>query len=295
MRKKLVYNMGISSSSPPVASSSPDRSAQILTFLEEADGWCSGEDLSRHLGISRAAISKHVASLRHDGHAIAAATRRGYRLLVKHEPLTVPTLTQGLETRIFGQAGWTLFEETSSTSHEAVRQAMDGMSQGSIIFAERQTRGRGRKGHNWFSAPRGLQFSLVLRPDPHTWDADILTELGVLAVAESLKECGFEPHCKLPNDVLLQGRKVAGVLAETGFRGAEPEWAVLGIGCNINALPEEFPEDLRAVSTSLLAESGRVTDRAAVLRSILEHLEDDYLRMQRGELDVAALRAHFSR
>ncbi len=272
------------------------RPRQILAFLEEAEGWCSGEAISRRLGISRAAVGKHVAALRREGHAVAAATRRGYRLLAKCDRLDGSALSRDMPTQVLGKQGWTVCATTTSTNHEAVRLALEGTPEGHVILAEHQTRGRGRQGHDWFSAPRGLQFSVILRPGRQQGDAEALTRLGVLAAAEGVRELtGLDPEPKPPNDVLLRGRKVVGVLVETGFRGGEPEWAVLGIGCNVNALPEDFPENLRPVATSLLAESGAPQDRAALLGAMLVHLERGYTRLLRGELDAAALSAQIFR
>jgi len=262
----------------------------ILTTLEESGAWCSGEDLAARLGVSRAAVSKHVNGLRAGGHAIEAATRRGYRLLARRDELNGAFLAASLRTRIFGKNDWHILEETTSTSHDAVRLANQGAAEGCVILAERQTQGRGRKGHAWISLPRGLQFSVLLRPQARTWDAGLLTGLGALAVARAVeKHTGLAPYFKPPNDVHINGRKLAGVLVETGLRGEEPDWAVIGIGCNVNALPEDFPaderlEDGRCRFTSILAESGRGVSRVLLLASILECLEDFYQRMQRGEI-----------
>ncbi len=152
-----------------------------------------------------------------------------------------------------------------------------------MILAEHQTQGRGRKGDVWRSLPRGLQFSVLLRPDARTWNAAAMTGLAALAVARAVADLtALEPFVKAPNDVHIKGRKLAGTLVETGLRGDEPDWAVVGIGCNVNALPEDFPpeeclEDGRPRFTSLLAETGRCLSRPALLASILEHLEALYL------------------
>ena len=272
--------------------------SQILTLLEERDAWCSGEAIAGQLGISRAAVGKHVACLRADDHAIAAATRRGYRLLARRDLLDGAALAASLPTRIFGKTAWHILEETTSTNHDAVRLANEGCAEGCVIVAERQTQGRGRKGHVWRSLPRGLQFSVLLRPEACSWNAALLTGLAALAVARAVREVtGLTPCVKPPNDVHIGGRKLAGVLVETGLRGDEPDWAVLGIGCNVNALPEDFPpeerlEDGRPRFTSLLEETGRFVSRPALLAVMLEHLEKAYVGMRSGEVrdaDPAAL------
>ena len=228
-------------------------------------------------------MAKHVARLRAEGHAIEAVTRRGYRLLAERDALDGPALGAGLRTRVFGKTGWRVLEETTSTSLEGARLASEGAGEGFVIVAERQTRGRGRKGHDWISLPRGLQFSVILRPETAGWDAELFTRLGTLAVAGAIRDgAGLEPECKAPNDVLVNGRKIAGILVETGMRGPDPEWAVIGIGCNINALREDFPEESRGRFTSTLVETGRVLSRASLLSSMLETLERLYDRMRKG-------------
>jgi BirA family biotin operon repressor/biotin-[acetyl-CoA-carboxylase] ligase len=133
--------------------------------------------------------------------------------------------------------------------------------------------------------PRGLQFSVILRPEPAVWNAEFLTNLGVLAVARTLRtHAGLEVGRKAPTDVLLGGRKIAGILVETGMRGPDPEWAVIGIGCNVNALPEDFPEESRGLFTSSLVETGRVLSRATLLTSILQELERLYEHMRNGAM-----------
>lgn len=258
-----------------------DRPERILELLEEVRDWRSGEEISGLLGISRAAVAKHVAILRTRNHAIASLTRRGYRLLVRNDPLEVTAVQSALQTKCLGREEWHIFEEITSTNNKAVRLAMEGAPEGSVVFAERQTKGHGRKGKAWFSAPRGLQFSIVLRPKRPETILEHLHPLGTLAVAEALKEIsGLEVQVKAPNDVLINGRKAAGVLTVTGFRAEEPDWAVLGIGCNVNALAEDFPQDLRERITSPLIEGAPPLSRTILLATILNRLDFWYAALQ---------------
>lgn len=260
------------------------RAEHILGLLEETGDWCSGERLSALLGISRAAVAKRIAGLRRHGHVIQSVTGRGHRLLLKKEDLDPVVVKDNLRTRSMGRGEWHMHAETTSSSDEAIRLALAGAAEGSVVVAESQSRGRGRKGHFWFSAPRGLMFSVLLRPSAPTATPARLTRLGVLAVAEAVEErTGLCPTIKTPNDVLIGRRKMAGVLLETGMRGGEPDWAVLGIGCNVNALPEEFPAALRNSATSVFAESGRAACRAGLLAAILNRLEFWYERLESGD------------
>lgn len=254
----------------------------ILLMLEEATAWLSGEDISRRLGFSRAAVAKHVNALRSEGHAIEAVTRKGYRLLAKRDALSAATVVPCLDTNTFGQVGWNVLETTASTNLEAVYSAGEGAPEGYIVVAESQTKGRGRKGHDWFTVPRGIQFSVVLYPEASFWNAEEFTRLGALAVADAVKALtGLDAVFKTPNDVLLNRKKIAGVLVETGYRGSEPEWAVIGIGCNANALPGDFPESVRHKVTSIFAESGTAVSRAELLATILNRLEPAYAALRK--------------
>ena len=264
-----------------------DRPERILDLLEESGDWRSGEEISGLLGVSRAAVAKHVAVLRGRGHAIASLTRRGYRLLVRNDPLEAAAVQSALHTKTLGRASWHVFAETSSTNNEAARLAMEGAPEGVVVFAERQTKGHGRKGKAWFSAPRGLQFSVILRPDLPARSLDLLHALGVLAVAGALEAaCPLPVRGKAPNDVLINGRKTAGVLAVTGFRAEEPDWAVLGIGCNVNALADDFPPELQGRVTSPLAEGAAPLSRAALLAAVLDRLEHWYDILRNGGTDA---------
>lgn len=260
------------------------RAEHILRLLEEDGSWCSGEKLSALLGISRAAVAKQIAGLRLRGHAIQSVSGRGHRLLLKKENLDPAGMGKSLRTRHIGRGEWHVLAETTSSSDEAIRLALSGAASGSVVVAERQSRGRGRKGHLWFSAPHGLMFSVLLRPAMPAANLAWLTPLGVLAVAEALEErTDLSPTVKAPNDVLIGRRKVAGVLLETGMRGGEPDWAVLGIGCNVNTLPEEFPPALQQDITSIFAESGRAVSRAELLAAILNRLEFWHERLESGD------------
>lgn len=250
-----------------------DRAAAILLLLAEHGGWVSGEELSRVFGITRAAIAKHISRLRGLGNVIEAAPRRGYRLLVRNDgdDLAVPPPLPGC--LVMGRGRWLFTEETTSTSNEAARLAMEGDPEGSLAIAERQSMGRGRKGKDWHSLPRSLQFSVVLRPS-EPLGQELVCRMGAVCVAEALESAaGVSVRLKAPNDVLLNGRKLCGVLVEAGYRADERDWIVLGIGCNVNAVLDDIPAQLRGKITSLFLETGRETSRRLLLSAILARLE----------------------
>ena len=264
---------------------------QILTLLRASQGWCSGEAISRELGMSRAAIAKHIAVLRDEGYEIEAAPRRGYHLL-PGEAYTEAMTRYNLHTRVIGQGKWLWLKETASTNQEAVKLATSGAPDGSIVVAVRQHAGRGRRGREWFTAPGSLAFSVLLRA-PQERDVeygapssgslptnlranaipDFLLRL-LTAVADAVRQTtGVTVQIKKPNDLLINRRKCCGVLVETGTEMDEVTWLILGIGLNVNALETDFPPALRESVTSLRTATGSHVGRAPLLRAILHALD----------------------
>lgn len=254
----------------PPKSDMPDR---ILDLLGEDGAWRSGEELAGLLGVSRAAIGKHAAALRRAGHVIMASTRKGYALLVRHEPVDEAAVRRRLRTRLVGRTGWRNLAEAASSNNEAIAWALAGAPAGAVVTAERQTGGKGRIGHAWFSSPHGLHFSLILRPGTADESAILGRMLSAIGRAVEI-EAGVKTSIKRPNDLLADGRKIAGVLTESGLRGDAPDWLVVGVGCNVNVQPEEFPAAIKAKAASLYEITGRAVSRNALLAAILNQFEE---------------------
>ena len=259
------------------------RRERILTLLELSGGWCSGEFISAQLGISRAAVAKHMAILRSFGHCIESAPRRGYRLAVKMDCLSRECMDGLLVTSVLGKKEWRYLNETTSTNKIAALWAVEDAEEGGLVLAEHQVSGRGTKGSSWHTTPRGLQFSVIFRPAIKENITEVFTMLGTVAVTEAVRRlCPLKPVIKAPNDVLINGRKVCGVLVEVGLLDGDAAWAVLGIGCNVNAQSSDFPNELSLLATSLLVEGGTPVSRQALLAVILERLEFWYGCIRQG-------------
>ena len=247
-------------------------SAGIVDVLAGGDRWHSGEELARVFGVSRAAIGKHVAGLRKAGHIIEASTNKGYFLLVKYEPVDREIVHNHLRTRIIGKSGWRTLSETTSTNNDAIAWALADAPAGSIVTAEKQTHGKGRIGHEWFSSIHGLQFSIILRPK--VIDEPALVKHMLSAISKAIEmRAAVRSTIKEPNDLLAGGKKIAGVLAESGRRGNEIDWLVLGAGCNVNVPLHAFPDGIREKSTSIHEASGRFTGKSLLLADILNGFE----------------------
>ncbi len=247
----------------------------VLAFLAEAgDEFVSGEAISDKLGLTRAAVWKHVEALRAQGYRIDAVPARGYRLAAVPDRLTPLEIRPLLNTHDLGQVlHW--YEEIGSTSDRAKELADEGAEHGEVVIAEAQTAGRGRRGRVWVSPPRrNLYFSVVLRPDLPPARAPELTLVASLALCDALRQAGVAAGIKWPNDVLASGRKIAGVLTELAAEPDRVHWVVLGVGVNVNARREDFPEELRDEATSVLIERGQPAPRALLAAACFTALED---------------------
>jgi BirA family transcriptional regulator, biotin operon repressor / biotin---[acetyl-CoA-carboxylase] ligase len=256
---------------PPEPSNSEEL---VLAFLAESgDDFVSGEAISDKLGLTRTAVWKHVNALRAQGYRIDALPARGYRLAEIPDRLTALELRPLLNTHDLGQVLHS-FETLPSTSDRAKDLADEGAAHGEVVIAETQTAGRGRRGRTWSSPPRkNLYFSAVLRPDLMPSRAAELTLVASLAICDALRQAGVAAGIKWPNDVLAGGKKIAGILTELAAEPDRVHWVVVGVGVNVNARAEDFPEELRPEATSILLERGEPAPRALFAAACLTALE----------------------
>ena len=246
----------------------------VLGFLAEAgDDFTSGEMLSGKLGLSRTAVWKCVESLREKGYRIDAVPTRGYRLVEIPDRLTGLEITPLLNTRDIGRVIH-YRESLPSTNEHAQRLAQEGASHGEVVIAEQQTAGRGRRGRNWIS-PAGvnLYFSVILRPELSPQRAPELTLTTAVALAETLREAGAAAAIKWPNDLLVEGRKIAGILAEMTAEAENLSFVVMGVGVNLNLRASDFPPELASTATSLMEARGQRVPRALFTAALWTRLE----------------------
>jgi BirA family biotin operon repressor/biotin-[acetyl-CoA-carboxylase] ligase len=228
--------------------------------------------------------------LRALGYDIEAAPHLGYRLVSTPDLLHADDLQSRLgQTRVVGR-DIRVFECTTSTNDVISRLARDGMAEGMVVFAEAQTHGRGRLGRKWIApARKGLWFSVLLRPDIAPQTATQLNIAAATALARAIAmETGVIPEIKWPNDILIGGRKVVGILTELSAELDHVKEVILGIGVNVNLEANEFPPELRKLATSLKIETGQAVDRPALAVAILRELDADYDRISRGQFDSLA-------
>ncbi len=250
---------------------------RIIELLKGATGPVSGALLSRELGMSRSAVWKHVEALRKAGYAIEAKPRAGYRLASKDFPFGAVELLSSVQTDTVGSQAL-FFDSVDSTNTEALRLARDGAVEGAVIVADTQKQGRGRVGRKWVSPPRvNLYTSIILRPSMLPPHAHMLTFLAAVAMAEVIeKVIKKRPTVKWPNDILVDGRKIAGILLEMDSEIDRVHFVVIGIGVNINLDIDLLPHELRIGATSVSIEAGSDYSRVEFATALYYALEKWY-------------------
>jgi BirA family biotin operon repressor/biotin-[acetyl-CoA-carboxylase] ligase len=261
---------------------------QILSALRANDnGGVSGADLSQKLGISRAAIWARIEELRSLGYDIEASPHHGYRLLSVPDVLHADDLLSALGRHGIIGRDIRVFEETTSTNDVIEKLARDKVKEGVVVFAESQSKGRGRLGRKWISpARKGLWFSILLRPNIHPLAVTQMTIAAATALFRAIRaQTGVTPEIKWPNDILIRGKKVAGILTELSAETDRIKYVILGVGIDVNQTAAEFPADLRRIATSLRIETGQKQNRAELAVKILHELDRDYEHVREGRFE----------
>lgn len=257
----------------------------VLSLLMGGTGACSGEELSGKLGVSRAAVWKEIQVLRKLGYRIDAAPHTGYRLLSSPDRLIADELDALLRTRVVGSR-ILCYDQLDSTNTTAYALAEKGAADGTCVLAEHQRCGKGRLGRTWNSPKsRNILLSVILRPRITALDAPRVTLAAAVCVARAVeRETGLGARIKWPNDLLLNERKLCGILTEMSAETDRVAFIIVGIGLNVNADPAELPPG----SISIASVLGRVVRRAPLVRSILTELDAAYGRIKDGVFDGIA-------
>lgn len=256
----------------------------ILAYLKETKGdWVSGESLSAGLSVSRSAVWKHIRKLTEEGYLIKSSPGKGYMLEKASDMLLPEEIREGLKTRILGKKEIHHLKETVSTNITAKQLAAGGAPEGTLVVSEMQTGGKGRLGRNWFSpSGEGIYLSFILRPAVSPAEAPKITLMTAVAMAEALHSGpGLHVSIKWPNDILLGGKKLAGILTEISTEMDAVDYVIIGVGLNVNTV--SFPPDLKETATSLLLETGRVHSRSSLTTEFLKWFEEYYKLFQRAD------------
>jgi BirA family biotin operon repressor/biotin-[acetyl-CoA-carboxylase] ligase len=258
----------------------------VIDILRDSPGFVSGEAISQSLGVSRNAVHKHVNSLRKRGYDIVGVSRRGYKLEDEPTALSMALVAERTGQSVFGRA-LRYHDEIESTNVEAKKLAGAGAPEGTVVVAERQSAGRGRLGRRWTSpAGKGLLFSVVLRPPVDMADVHLLTIAAATAACDAIESLAdVSLRIKWPNDLLIDDRKVGGILLEVAGEQDAVDWVVVGIGLNVNTEYGELPVALRRTAVSLKTAAGRDIDRSELLARLLLSLEESYTDAVRNGFD----------
>ena len=253
----------------------------IVRMFKEKDGFISGEEMSRRLGITRAAFWKKIKALRERGYVIEGSTAKGYRL-IKTPEFSV----EELKILVKGDFGKEIIfnESIDSTNRLAMELAEKGVPHGTVVIADRQLKGKGRLGRTWFSPPKGnIYMSVIVRPEIEPKDATLLTIMSAISCARAVRNLtGIEVKIKWPNDLMVSERKLGGILTEMKSDQDRIVFAVIGIGINVNASLDAFPVDVRAVAASVIEELRKgkgikgdspEISRTLIIAAILNELE----------------------
>ena len=260
---------------------------QVLAQLIRQNGaYISGEAVSEALGVSRAAVWKAIDALREEGYTVEAAPRRGYRLAGGPDRLSEGTVSPYLHRA----APLVCLETVDSTNNYAKTEAMRGAPDGAAFVANEQTGGRGRMGRSFLSPKdKGIYLSMLFRPEIPPARAVNLTAFAAVAVCEGVEAvCGARPGIKWTNDIILNGKKLCGILTEMSVEGETGalQYIVTGIGVNVNQ--SDFPQSLRGMATSLSMELGHEVPRGRLCAGIISAMDGMYHTWRRGGGDTLA-------
>lgn len=283
--------------------------AEILNLLRESGDYVSGQDLCDLFGVSRTAVWKVINQLKEEGYQVDAVRNRGYRIIDSPDVCT----KEELDSLMRGRTAWAgqnilFYEETDSTNIQAKQAGEQGEPHGTLVVAETQTAGRGRRGRGWVSSPgSSIYMSLMLKPSFEPDKAPMLTLVMAYSVARALEEClagnavggqagsmgdlAGKIQIKWPNDIVLNGKKLVGILTEMSTQIDYINHVVIGVGINVNI--ESFPEEIKATATSLRMETGTSFKRAPLIVETMRQFEKNYEQFVRCH-DLSFLREEYN-
>ena len=258
----------------------------IVDFLKSnRNKFLSGEEIANKLGISRAAVWKHIQTLRKNGYKILSKENNGYQLQVAPDLLLPSEIQFGLETKVIGK-NISYHIKTDSTNRIAKDLANKGAVDGTVVIAEEQSGGKGRLNRSFFSPKsKGIWASIILRPKFLPHEAPKCTLMAAVAVANAMVQFDLQPAIKWPNDLLYNGRKIVGILTEISAEMSRINYIVVGIGINVNINREEFPPELQDIAASLSEMKGEELSRTDFFRVLLEEFDKLYIEANNGNFE----------
>ncbi len=258
--------------------------SEILHILRNQEGYVSGQELCGKFGVSRTAVWKAINQLKEEGYEIEAVPNKGYHIVNCPDVVSAEEVKSLLDTKWAG-SDIAYYRTIDSTNNKAKQMAEEGAKHGTLVIADEQNNGRGRRGRVWKTPPAScIAMSLIVRPQLSPEKASMLTLVMGLAVAATCQKMFALPaQIKWPNDVVIAGKKICGILTEMSAEMHAIHYLVIGVGINVNL--KEFPEEIREVATSLELEAGHEVNRAKLICGCMEEFEKYYEKfIETGDL-----------
>ena len=255
----------------------------ILKILRETgENPVSGQMICEKFGVTRQAVWKNISQLKENGYDIESVSNKGYRLISEPDILYGPDIESRMSENCICKSV-ECYQSIDSTNTRAKQLAESGAEEGTLIVADRQTAGKGRRGRSWSSESNiGIYMSLIVRPSISPASVSGLTLISALALAKAIKSvCGVESHIKWPNDIVIGKKKICGILTEMSSEMNYIHYAVVGIGINANT--QKFPDDIADKASSIMLESGKKVDRAELIAVTMELFGGYYQKFVEAE------------
>ena len=251
---------------------------KILRMLKETEGYVSGQEICELLGVSRTAVWKNINQLKEEGYEIEAVQNRGYILKQTADSLSEFEIKSEINGCEWFAGDIYFYDEIGSTNDECKKLAEEGAKHGTLVVAEKQTKGKGRRGRSWESPKgTGIWMTLLLRPDIEPYNSSGLTLVTAMAINKAVQEItGLDAKIKWPNDIVVNGKKVTGILTEMSAQLEMINYIVIGIGINVNT--EEFSQDIAKTASSLKIESGKTIKRSSIIALFGKYFEQYYAK-----------------
>ncbi|WP_340820726.1 biotin--[acetyl-CoA-carboxylase] ligase [Methanolobus sp. WCC4] len=256
-----------------------DNKKEIIRLLRESEGKpVSGQEIGEKLGITRAMVWKYIRTLRKEGYDIRSSPKTGYILDAAPDRIDPEELKTILSTDLIGKviSYYSILDSTNNAARDIALKSAEG----TVVIAEKQSKGRGRMGKEWQSSPGGVWLSVILKPSIALENVSKITLIAGIAVTNVLRDIGVDAHIKWPNDVLVKGKKICGILTEVSAEVDKVDYVIPGIGINANVSLSDLSDEIRKDSTSISREMGKNIDRTAFVASLLYELEQQYIKFK---------------
>lgn len=261
--------------------------SKILKILKNNDDFISGERISEEFNMTRSAIWKYMNMLKEDGYMIESIPKKGYRIISSPDILTLDEIENDLNTRFIGRKVH-YYDSIDSTNKEAKKLATLE-DEGTVIISEEQTEGKGRLGRGWISPKgKGIWMSIILKPNVEPVKVGAITLLGAAAVYNGLKNMNVDSLIKWPNDILIDDKKICGILTEMNAELNRINYLIMGIGINVNLDEDDIPPELKDRANSIKIYKNKEIDRKSLLANILNEFEKLYIPFAaNGDVSIA--------